>query len=99
MDTTGEGRLASIVQDFSKQGIVLISGIKPQPKSVLHKTGLYEVIGEENFFEHTGDAIDYALTQINNNKCLGCRHFAFKECQALSGIQGKVVKSRGISMS
>ncbi|MFD1780647.1 SulP family inorganic anion transporter [Fredinandcohnia salidurans] len=99
MDTTGEGRLASIVQDFSKQGIVLISGIKPQPKSVLHKTGLYEVIGEENFFEHTGDAIDYALTQINDNKCLGCRHFAFKECQALSGIQGKVVKSRGISMS
>lgn len=99
MDTTGEGRLASIVQDFSKQGIVLISGIKPQPKSVLHKTGLYEVIGEENFFEHTGDAIDYALTQINNNKCLGCRHFAFKECQALSGVQEKVVKSRGISMN
>lgn len=99
MDTTGEGRLASIVQDFSKQGIVLISGIKPQPKSVLHKTGLYEVIGEENFFAHTGDAIDYALTQINNNKCLGCRHFAFKECQALSGVQEKVVKNRGISMS
>lgn len=99
MDTTGEGRLASIVQDFSKQGIVLISGIKPQPKSVLHKTGLYEVIGEENFFEHTGDAIDYALTQINDNKCLGCRHFAFKECQALSGVQEKVVKNRGISMS
>nr|WP_309099122.1 sulfate permease [Fredinandcohnia onubensis] len=99
MDTTGEGRLASIVQNFSKQGIVLISGIKPQPKSVLHKTGLYEVIGEENFFEHTGDAIDYALTQINDNKCLGCRHFAFKECQALSGVQEKVVKNRGISMS
>lgn len=99
MDTTGEGRLASIVQDFSKQGIVLISGIKPQPKSVLHKTGLYEVIGEENFFAHTGDAIDYALTQINHNKCLGCRHFAFKECQALSGVQEKVVKNRGISMS
>ncbi|MEH7238645.1 SulP family inorganic anion transporter [Bacillus sp. JJ1562] len=99
MDTTGEAGLASIVKDFSKHGIVLISGIKPQPKSVLQKTGLYELIGEENFFEHTGDAIDFALTQINHNKCLGCRHFVFKECQALSGVEEKVVNKRSVSLS
>ncbi|MCC3359197.1 SulP family inorganic anion transporter [Bacillus sp. REN16] len=98
MDTTGEARLESIVKDFSKHGIVLISGIKEQPKSVLQKTGLYEIIGEENFFDHTGDAINYALTQINHNKCLGCRHFAFKECQILSGVEENVGKKRSVSL-
>lgn len=99
MDTTGEARLESIVKDFSKHGIVLVSGIKSQPKSVLIKTGLYELIGEDHFFEHTGDAINYALTQINHNKCLGCRHFAFKECQALSGVEEKMVEQRSVSLS
>ncbi|WP_453990876.1 SulP family inorganic anion transporter [Bacillus nitroreducens] len=99
MDTTGEARLESIVKDFSKHGIVLVSGIKSQPKSVLIKTGLYELIGEDHFFEHTGDAINYALTQINHNKCLGCRHFAFEECQALSGVEEKMVEQRSVSLS
>ena len=27
-----------------------------QPKEILKKTGLYDIIGEEHFFEHTGDA-------------------------------------------
>jgi len=84
MDTTGEAILASIVKHFSKNGIVLISGLNPQPASVLNKTGLGVVIGEDHFFEHTGDAIQYGLSQINENKCLGCKHFAFQECKQLS---------------
>ncbi|MFJ5713001.1 SulP family inorganic anion transporter [Neobacillus sp. NPDC093127] len=84
IDTTGEANLARIVHHFSKNGIVLISGLNPQPESVLRKTGLYQVIGEDHFFEHTGVAIQYALSQINKNKCLGCKHFAFRECQKLS---------------
>lgn len=96
MDTTGEARLASIVKDFSKHGNVLISGIKSQPKSVLRKTGLYEQIGEEHFFEHTGDAINFALTQLNKHKCLGCRHYAFKECTALSGTKEKKLDKKTV---
>ncbi len=84
MDTTGEANLLSIVQHFSKNGIVLVSGLNPQPESVLKKTGLFEIIGEDHFFEHTGDAIQYALNEINKNKCLGCKHFAFRECHKLS---------------
>ncbi|MGX6441766.1 SulP family inorganic anion transporter [Neobacillus sp. K501] len=84
MDTTGEANLASIVSHFSKNGIVIISGINEQPKKVLLKTGLYEVIGQEHFFEHTGDAIQYALAQLDKNKCLGCKHFAFRECKKLA---------------
>lgn len=84
MDTTGESHLASIVHEFSKNGIVLITGIRAQPRGLLKKTGLYDKIGHEHFFEHTGDAINYALTQLDHDKCLGCKHFAFKECEKLS---------------
>jgi len=84
MDTTGEAILSSIVKHFSKSGIVLISGLNPQPESVLHKTGLFDRIGQDHFFEHTGEALQYGLSQINENKCLGCKHFAFRECKQLS---------------
>lgn len=84
MDTTGEANLVSIVSHFSKNGIVIISGINEQPKNVLKSTGLYDVIGQEHFFEHTGDAIPFALSELDRNKCLGCKHFAFKECKKLS---------------
>jgi len=85
MDTTGAATFSTIVQDFSKQGIVLISGINAQPKTVLDKTNITTLIGKEHFFEHTGDAINYALTHLNEEKCQGCRHFAFNECVSLSG--------------
>ncbi len=96
MDTTGESYLSSIVKDFSKQGIFLISEINPQPKKVLIKTGLYQLIGEQNFFEHTGDAINYALLHINKNNCLDCKHFAFRECLTLSGAARSIEEGRGV---
>ena len=92
MDTTGEANLTSIVSHFSKSGIVIISGINEQPKNVMIKTGLYDVIGQDHFFEHTGDAIKFALSQLDRNKCLGCKHFAFKECKKLSAT-GEMVSS------
>lgn len=93
MDMTGEASLSSIVRDFQKHGTVLVSGIRPQPNSVLHKTSLFNTIGEDHFFEHTGDAIDYALQYLDKEKCLGCKHFAFKECTELS--QEAYYKERG----
>jgi sulfate permease, SulP family len=94
MDTTGESNFASIVNHFSQHGIVIISGIQQQPKELLQKTGLYATIGEEHFFEHTGEAIDYALNEINQNKCLGCKHFAFRECDKLSGVKHDAIENR-----
>ncbi|MBT2582244.1 SulP family inorganic anion transporter [Planococcus sp. ISL-109] len=84
IDITGEASLASIVRDFNKHGVVLLSGLSDQTKVMLQKTGLYETIGQENIFEHTGEAINYALEHLDRNKCLGCKHFAFKECTKLS---------------
>nr|WP_257988014.1 MULTISPECIES: sulfate permease [Bacillus] len=96
MDTTGESYFSSIVKNVSKHGIVLISGIRPQPKNLLIKTGLYDSIGEEHFFEHTGEAINYAIKQLNQNKCLGCRHFAFRECASLSGAKQQVKERKEV---
>ncbi|TCS93670.1 SulP family inorganic anion transporter [Hazenella coriacea] len=85
MDTTGEAYFRNIVHHFKKQGgLVLISGVEPSLKEILEKTGLYDQIGTNHFFERTGEAITYALSQIEKNKCLGCKHYAFHECLQLS---------------
>lgn len=85
IDTTGEANLAALVKDMKKHGgIVLISGIQPQPREVLRKTGLDQAIGESNFFSRTGEALDYAITRVDRRICQGCRHMAFRECAGLS---------------
>jgi sulfate permease, SulP family len=85
VDMTGESKLARLVKDIKQTGgTVLISGIQQQPLEVFKKTELYSVIGEQHFFEHTGDAIDYAIARLDAETCRGCKHFAFRECAALS---------------
>lgn len=86
IDTTGEAHLSRIIERFSKNGIVIITGIHEQPKSILKRTGLYRLVGEENFFKHTGEAIKYALSLIDHEQCYGCSHFAFRECSELSCV-------------
>ncbi|MBA2879214.1 SulP family sulfate permease [Anoxybacillus kamchatkensis] len=93
MDQTGEANLASLVGHFqSKGGIVLVSGIQQQPKEMLKRSGLYDKIGAENFFEHTGEALKTALSHINRTQCVGCKHYAFSECRHLCHIQGEQLK-------
>jgi SulP family sulfate permease len=87
MDTTGESNLTSIVRHFQKNGgTILISGIQSQPENVLKKTGLYDEIGQEHFFKRTGDAITFALARLEPNRCLGCKHYAFRECSKMSSL-------------
>ncbi|GAA3333998.1 hypothetical protein GCM10020331_100250 [Ectobacillus funiculus] len=70
IDTSGEAMLLNIVKQFKEQNrTILISGIQQQPKELLWKTGLHREIGEKNtFFEHTGDAINYSLAQLETKK-------------------------------
>jgi SulP family sulfate permease len=89
IDTTGESNFSSIIKHFEKHGgTVLISEMQNQPHQMLQKTGLDEFIGQEHFFEKTGEAISFALTKLNPSQCLGCKHFAFRECQHLSNPRG-----------
>ncbi|WP_019120075.1 SulP family inorganic anion transporter [Brevibacillus massiliensis] len=85
IDTTGEAHLSRIVRTVqSRGGTILVSGIQAQPLEVLRRTGLYEGIGSGHFFGHTGDAINFALSRVDANQCLGCRQYAFEECVRLS---------------
>ncbi|WP_342472453.1 sulfate permease [Metasolibacillus sp. FSL H7-0170] len=85
MDTTGEAYFSQIVQQFKLQGgTLLLTGLQPRLTTVMKKSGLFNEIGSENFFEHTGQAIDVALGFLDKNKCIGCQHFAFRECTRLS---------------
>ncbi|ENQ3106926.1 sulfate permease [Bacillus cereus] len=91
IDTTGESYFRNIVHSFKQQGgILLVAGIQPELKTTLVRNGLYAEIEKQNFFEHTGDAINYALEHLNVNKCMGCKHFAFRECKHLSHQPQKV---------
>ncbi|WP_339181998.1 sulfate permease [Paenibacillus sp. FSL R5-0701] len=85
MDTTGESNLARVVKHMERSGgRVLLSGTQAQPLEMLKRTGLIERIGSDHMFEHTGEAINYALVHLDVQKCRGCKHFAFRECAALS---------------
>ncbi|NRD79137.1 sulfate permease [Bacillus sp. BRMEA1] len=85
IDTSGEALLHKIVKQLKhhKQHLI-ISGIQKQPKELLFSTGLHKEIGERNFFDHTGDALNKALSQLDTIKCIGCKQFAFSECSKLS---------------
>lgn len=96
IDTTGESNLASILKHFEQSnGMVLFSGIQAQPMEMLKRTGLAERIAPDHMFEHTGEAIDYALLHLDHQKCLGCKHFAFRECATLSSA-GALPERKGV---
>lgn len=96
IDVTGEAHLAKIVNDFAKHGTILISGLNKQPEEMLKKTGIYDIIGEEHFFEHTGEALNYALSIIEKPKCTGCSHLAFHECKAYAGSKKKIPEGKRV---
>lgn len=85
LDATGENYLASIVRHFqAHKGVLLVAGIQEQPLEIIRNSGLFEVIGPENFFTHTHEAIAAATELINHEQCKSCRRFAFQECGGLS---------------
>lgn len=86
MDATGEAHFGRVIWHLQQHGgIVLLSEVQPQPLQAISRSGLGRLIGQERIFGSTGDAIQFALTQLDHEQCLGCRHFAFRECRELSG--------------
>lgn len=85
IDTTGEEYFRNIVTHFKAEGgKLLVTGTHPTLKAILDANGLSEKIGHENFYYNTGDAINEAIRHIQYKECIGCKHFAFRECQSLS---------------
>lgn len=85
IDSTGEEYFRNIVQNFqSNGGAVFVSGAQPSLQTMLERSGLLELIGAQHFYSSTGEAITEAISYINQTKCFGCKHFAFRECQQLA---------------
>ncbi|MCY9547676.1 SulP family inorganic anion transporter [Lysinibacillus xylanilyticus] len=90
LDTTGEAYFGNVIRSFKAQGgTILVTGVQDELKLALQNNGLYAEIGEDNFYPHTGEAINKALSYLDTNKCIGCKHFAFRECQELSRSKGQ----------
>jgi SulP family sulfate permease len=95
IDTSGEALLLSIANRMKEQdGQLILSGLKQQPKDLLWSTGFHHDVGEEFFFDRTGQALNFALTQLNMGQCLDCPQRAFKECVKLSRQSGQAKQSR-----
>lgn len=85
IDTTASESLLNVIKYFqNNNGISLVSEASPKLVEEFKIGGIHGLIGANNFFDHTGEAIEFALQIINHQKCIGCKHFAFKECTKLS---------------
>ena len=59
IDASGEETLSSIVTEFRQAGFdISFSGLNDSVINVLKRTGLYNKIGEQNFFRYVADALE-----------------------------------------
>src|SRR5690606_24448330 len=82
IDVTGEANLYSFVKDFiKKKGTVIITELREGPLDMLKRSSLYDMIGAENFFDDTTDAINHALKVIDVKKCPYCNKRSDESCR------------------
>lgn len=87
IDITGENNLSELIRDFHRRkGVVIVTELADEPLEMIKKTGLYEVIGEENFFTDTTKAINYALDIISVASCPRCGKSDRLSCQVFKKI-------------
>ena len=68
MDATGLQALRTAVEKMQRDGVlVLLTGIQPQPMSVVHKSGVADLIGIENFCGDIDEALDACRRHIGGS--------------------------------
>lgn len=81
MDATGAMALRSIVEHMHRiGGHLLIAGLQPQPREVLENMGILKMIGKENLFEHTDQAIIHAQSIMTLVTCVECAKYMNGVC-------------------
>ena len=61
LDSTALNALEHLYKKCKKQGVRLIlSHVNEQPLQVMHKSGFYDMVGEENFCKHIDEALEKA---------------------------------------
>lgn len=85
IDSTGEEYFRNILQNINSYGgKVFVTNVQPGLERMLKRSGLYDLMEAEHFYNTTSDAISAACQYIEVNNCIGCTHYAFKECQLLA---------------
>ncbi|MEK5184565.1 SulP family inorganic anion transporter [Solibacillus sp. FSL W7-1324] len=85
IDSTGEEYFRNILQTIKAYGgKVFVTNVQPGLEQMLRRSGLYDLMEGEHFYNTTSDAISAACQYIELSKCVGCTHYAFKECRLLS---------------
>lgn len=82
MDATGVGNLTALVNDFHKKGgRIFIAEANEQVLAVIRSSGLFDKIGEQNFFRNGTEAINTGLDLVQTDKCTTCQKQGASSCQ------------------
>lgn len=82
IDVTGITNLETLVKKFLKRGgTVMITELNNDVLEMMKRSGLYETIGAEYFFDNTTNAINKALDLISTKKCPICFKHSDGKCQ------------------
>ncbi len=69
IDSTGIHNLETLIESSRKEGIhIVLSGVNPHVKEVLHNAHIDKLIGEDHICDHITKAVDLANSLIENNK-------------------------------
>lgn len=97
IDVTGEANLSGFVSEFiRKGGTVLITELHEEPLEMLKRSGFYDMVGRENFFDDTTDAINHALELINVKKCPYCNKRPDEGCRVFKQVDNGMKKAEGM---
>ncbi len=82
IDATGVHAIESLMKETrSKNILILFVNLKPAVLRVFERTRMIDTIGQENLFNHTNEAIAYAVKKTHaSGKCKNCVINCFKEC-------------------
>lgn len=88
IDVTGEANFANFVDKFLERGgKIYITELRDDPMEFLKQSGLYERIGQENFFSTTNAAINKALDHVDIHKCPYCHKNSDGKCSVYEKIE------------
>ncbi len=88
IDATAEANLSALINDFvNLGGTVLITELPEEPLNMLKRSGLYDMIGSQYFYDKTTDAVNYALDLVDVEKCPVCSRKGATACQVFKKIE------------
>jgi len=88
IDVTGITNLETLVKKFLKRGgTVMITELNNDVLEMMKRSGLYETIGAEYFFDNTTNAINKALDLISTKKCPICSKHSDGKCQMYRKVE------------